>query len=124
MSERYDRREREPGRRSDRDAAKPRGPKIIVQYRAKGGKIYELQSDGAVVIVHICEDPAGSVERAWRVDAKSSNSADGTPIVDGWGATAADALTEVARAWKAHWPPLTGFDWEAIARELHVVQAV
>jgi hypothetical protein len=102
-----------------------RGPKIIVQYRAKGAKIYEIQSDGIVVAVRICqEEPGTAAEEGWHVDAKSASSGGGASFIEGRGATAAEALNEVARAWNAHSPALTGFDWEAIARELHGVRAL
>jgi len=115
MNERYPRRE----------AAKrpPPGPKIIVQYRAKGAKIYELQSDGAVVAVRICQGEDAASPLGWHVDAQS-DSGRGLPAIEGWGTTAAEALKEVARAWNAHNPALATFDWDAIARELHVVHAL
>jgi hypothetical protein len=103
-------------------AAPAKGPKIIVQYRAKDAKVYELQSDGAVLAVRISQAEREAVPSAWRVDAQSGS--EPGAAVEGSGTTAAEALKEVARAWKAHYPALKTFDWEAIARELHVVQAI
>jgi hypothetical protein len=102
---------------------KSTGPKIIVQYRAKRGKVYELQCIGAVVCVAISKDDPDAEPATWRVGA-SSPSIDALPSVEARGVSAAEALAEVARAWKAHTPALTAFDWDAIAHELHVVQAL
>ncbi|HEX3596786.1 MAG TPA: hypothetical protein VHU80_16870 [Polyangiaceae bacterium] len=123
MSTYAERRDRDyPGRREAK-APVARGPKIIVQYRAKGAKVYELQSNDVVVAVRICQEEGETVEGGWRVDAQSGPGSDSS-VIEGWGATAAEALNEMARAWKAHCPALTGFDWDAIARELHVVHAL
>ena len=99
------------------------GPKIIVQYRAKAAKVYELQGNGAVVAVRISQEEGAAVTCGWHVDAQPDCTR-GISVVEGRGKTAADALSEVANAWKAHFPPLTIFDWEGIARELHVVHAI
>jgi len=108
----------------DRSAQKsPTTPKIIVQYRAKATKVYELQSNGSVVAVRICQDDEGMLTAGWHVDAQSDCTR-GVAVIEGRGKTAAEALTEVARTWNAHRPPLTTFDWQAIARELHVVHAI
>lgn len=96
------------------------GPKILVQYRASGGKVYELKSAEAVLVVHISQSE-GSTEQ-WHVQARSG--AETSSVVDGWGPTRAEAFGEAARVWKAHNPPLAPFDWDAIAHELRVVQAL
>jgi hypothetical protein len=102
---------------------KSNGPKIIVQYRAKRGKVYELQCIGAVVCVSISRDEVEGAPDTWHVGANSP-SLDALPFVEARGVSAAEALAEVARAWKAHTPALTAFDWDAIAHELHVVHAL
>lgn len=101
----------------------PVSPRIIVQYRAKAARVYELQSNGAVVAVRITQNEDEALSSGWHIDAQSDCSC-GLSVVEGWGKTAADALKEVARVWNEHRPPLTIFDWEAIARELHVVHAI
>lgn len=98
-----------------------KGPKIIVQYRQRNAKIYELESNGAALEVRICHTDE-TPSNGWRVDARSRLE-QSTPV-GAWGTTAADALGQVARAWVAHSPALRTFDWEAIARVLHVVQAI
>ena len=97
-------------------------PKIIVQYRQKSAKVYELESNGAALEVRICHVDETAVASGWRVDAHSRS--DDTTPVEGFGTTAADALKDVARAWNTHCPALKTFDWDAIARVLHVVQAI
>lgn len=99
------------------------GPRIIVQYRAKAAKVYELQSNGAVVAVRITQNEDEAASSGWHIDAQSDCTR-GLSVVEGRGNTAAEALKDVARVWIEHRPPLTIFDWEAIARELHVVNAI
>src|ERR1700742_2287751 len=103
--------------KSRRDEASPKntGPKIIVQYRAKRAKVYELKADGGVVAVRICQDVDDAVPNGWHVDAQSDSGL-GPSGVEAWGTTAAEALESVAKAWKAHSPALNPFDWDAIAR--------
>jgi hypothetical protein len=100
--------------------AAPKGPKIIVQYRARGGKTYELENAGVVVVVHIARVEE---DGPWEIDAQPGGVPDGSKV-EGRGATAAEALSEVARAWSSHTPALSAFDWDAVARELKVVQAI
>jgi len=109
--------------RAEKAPKGPSGPKIIVQYRAKNAKVYELQTTGGVVAVRISQDADTAVPSGWHVDAQSGP-AGGPSTVAGWGTTAAEALKEVARAWNSQCPALAVFDWEAIARELHIVQAI
>jgi hypothetical protein len=104
------------------------GTKIIVQYRAKGGKVYELKSGEAVLAVHISSPKSDElVEGAgvagnWHIEARAAGLSPSS--VDGWGATPAEALREVVRAWTSHAPSLAVFNWEAVTRELHVVRAI
>jgi len=98
------------------------GPKIIVQYRQKSAKVYELESNGAAIAVRICHVDETASSNGWRVDAQTRP--EHAAPVEAWGMTAADALGELARAWNSHYPALRTFDWEAIARVLHVVQAI
>jgi hypothetical protein len=100
----------------------PNGPKIIVQYRQKSAKVYELESNGAALAVRICHVDETASSRGWRVDAQTR--LEDARSVEAWGTTAADALGELARTWNSHDPALRTFDWEEIARVLHVVQAI
>ena len=106
-----------------RDAASTStGPTIIVQYRQKSAKIYELASNGAALEVRICHVDEMAPSNGWRVDARARF--EQSAPVGAWGTTAADALSQVARAWDSHCPALRRFDWEAIARVLHGMQAI
>lgn len=98
------------------------GPKIIVQYRQRNAKIYELESNGAALEVRISHADEAAPSNGWRVDARARF--EQSAPVGAWGTTAADALGQVAHAWGAHCPTLQRFDWEAIARLLHTVQAI
>jgi hypothetical protein len=107
-------------RRAAPDASK--GPNIVVQYRQKSAKVYELESDGAALEVRICHVDEATLSNRWRVDARARS--EHAARIEAWGTTAADALGEVARAWNAHCPALGRFDWVAIARVLHGVHAI
>jgi hypothetical protein len=120
-----------PARPRAAKSTETEGTKIIVQYRAKGGKVYELKSGEAVLAVHISsresrEDRAinAGVPGNWHIEAHSNASGLSPSSVDGWGATPAEALREVVRAWTSHAPSLAVFNWEAVTRELHVVRAI
>ena len=109
--------------RDRRDAAvASAAAKIIVQYRQKSAKVYELESNGAALEVRICHVDETALSSGWRVDAQARS--EHAAPVEGWGTTPADALGEVVRAWNAHCPALRAFDWEAIARVLRVVHAI
>jgi hypothetical protein len=112
-----------PPRRRDAEPLKVKGPKIVVQYRAKGGKVYELQVADDKLAVHISRERNDADSGVWHVDAQSPCFGGPLPVA-GSGATAAEAFGDAARAWKSHDPPLTVFDWDAIERELRVVQAL
>jgi hypothetical protein len=101
-----------------RPAPPEKGLKISVQYRAKRGKVFEL-TDGAMVLsVSIMPEESGP----WRVEARIGTGMLGPSLAEGAGDTAAEALTDVATAWRA--AQLAILDWDAITRVLRVVNAV
>jgi len=99
----------------------PKTTQIIVQYRTRQGKLYELQ--GASGVLSICIGYAGETSNPGtvRVEARTGT---GRDTIEGRASTPAAALSEVARAWRSQVPALTPFDWEAVARELQSVHAV
>jgi len=104
-------------------AVRATGPKITVQYRTKRGKVYELQSSADALSLHFSLDAAPPGSGSWHIEAHSRGESS-PPPVDGWGATPAEALKDVARAWNAQSPLHADFDWEAVAKELHGVRAL
>jgi hypothetical protein len=108
-----------------RKAPEPKeGLRVTVQYRTKHGNAYELASGTDVLAVHIIS-PAenASDSSSWHVEARGAVGAT-APAIDGWGATAAEALHDAGRAWVSQSPALAPFNWEAVARELHAVRAI
>ena len=95
--------------------------KVSVQYRTKRGKVYELTRGVDVLAVSI-SPPEFADSGQWHVEARLG-AGPSDPLADGWGATATAALTATARAW-SEYGGLTVFDWDAVARELHGVNAV
>jgi hypothetical protein len=98
------------------------GTKIVLQYRAKGGFVYEITSGATGLSVHISPTAPSADATTWRVEAEEKGQA--LSPVEATGATAADAFRELTVAWKCHSPSLFAFDWEAVARELRLVRAV
>lgn len=106
----------------------PEGPKIIVQYRTKGGRAYELQSRATVIAVHISSEGSARPATSWHVQAQLLKEQDpnrGAPApVDGSGATAAAAFSQAALAWGQRGELPRAFDWEAAAEQLRNVRAI
>lgn len=99
----------------------PTKTRISVQYRTKQGKVYEL-TRGTDVLA-LCISPPELNSDKWHVEARLG-SGPGVVAADGWGTTATAALSAAALAWTSQVPKLTVFDWDAVTRELQVVQAV
>jgi hypothetical protein len=98
--------------------------KVTVQYRTKQGNAYELAIGASVLAVHIISPAENAADAgSWHVEARGEVSAT-APAIDGWGATAAEALLDAGRAWVLQSPALAPFNWEAVARELHAVRAI
>jgi hypothetical protein len=98
------------------------GTKIVVQYRAKGGMVYEITSGATGLSVHISPTAPSTDSTSWKVEAEEKGQA--LASVEATGATAADAFRELTVAWKCRSPSLFAFDWEAVARELRLVRAL
>lgn len=99
--------------------------RVVAQYRYKRAMVYELECDGVALDLHVSprKDQADSGE--WRVEARTSHDIGGSVCAE-WGATRADALRAVERAWvtKASSLGLPAHDWEAIVKALSAVRAV
>lgn len=112
------------GQRSARSKAAPDklATKIVVQYRAKRGMVYEIVSRSTGLSVHISPTEPPTDPVCWRVEAEEKGQS--LSSVEATGATAADAFRELTVAWNCHSPSLFAFDWEAVARELRLVRAL
>lgn len=107
-------------------STKPQTPslKITAQYRHKRGMVYELESaTGSPLDVHVWREVADGGPQAWRVEAHDGHLADAI-VVGRSGATAREALHEVARDWTTNQVRLAEFDWDAIAALLVSVRAI
>jgi hypothetical protein len=97
--------------KSASSANDPGKTRISVQYRTKQGKVYEITR--GLDVLALCISPPELDSDKWHVEAR---------LGSGPGAT--DALSATALAWTTQTPRLTVFDWDAVTRELKVVQAV
>lgn len=97
--------------------------KIIVQYRTKRGKVYEIETPTALISLHISQELESAEGSPWHAEARSVREPE-PRAVDGWGPTRAEALADVARAWGAEGALVTPFDWDDATRALRTVQAI
>lgn len=105
-----------------------RETKIIVQYRAGGGMVYELQSSKTVISIKMSQrdgppSAGADLAKSWCAQAHCIKEQPSEPV-DGWGPTAAEALEEVAQAWRLRGNALATFDWAAVTTALKTVRAI
>jgi hypothetical protein len=96
--------------------------RIVTQYRARRGMVYELESEGAMLDVHVVPRSTPVDAGEWAVEARSSHGTDSVAVV-GWGATRSDALAAVGRDWQQN-ATLHPFDWNAVRTLLSAVGAL
>jgi hypothetical protein len=96
--------------------------RIVTQYRARRGMVYELESEGATLNVHVAPRATPVDAGEWAVEARNSRAADAVAIV-AWGATRTDALAAVGRDWQLN-DTLHPFDWNAVRTLLTTVGAL
>jgi hypothetical protein len=96
---------------------------ITMQYRGKRGRVYELKHGESQLALHIFPPELEADSGKWRVEAREGVQ-QGTASVDGWGISASEALRDVARVWMSQSPALVSFNWDAVAHELQLVQAL
>jgi hypothetical protein len=108
----------------DRGDSSAPAPKITTQYRSKLTMVYELESRGFGFEIRISR-AGGDAEPAWHVEAHNGFG-DEVIVLAAEGATASDALSAVARSWRATGGArgLVDLDWEAVARVLGSVRAL
>jgi hypothetical protein len=108
-----------------RAAALPDACRVTSQYRSRDGFVYELESDGTVLTVHISRGAALDDSGDWRVAVHNGRGADVFVVAES-APTGTEALRRVGRSWaeKAFELRLPRFDWDAIAKVLLAVRAI
>ena len=99
--------------------------KVTMQYRSGAGKVFELESAGQMLDVHVTPSEAADSARRWQVAAHDRRSAGGVVISES-GATRGEALEKVSRAWIEQMAErnLTPFDWIAVTSTLQAIRAI
>jgi hypothetical protein len=99
--------------------------KVTMQYRSGAGKVFELESAGKMLDVHVTPRQDVDSDGEWRVAAQDSRGGDAVVIAE-WGATRSEALDKVSRAWVAQMRErnLTAFDWVAVSSTLLAIRAI
>jgi hypothetical protein len=100
--------------------------RITNQFRSGGGMAYDLKCDGVRLTLLITERGTASDPGEWRIEARGSLSSEQKANIVEWGATRADALAAIGRAWAtaADTASLRVFDWDAVANTLRTVRAI
>jgi hypothetical protein len=96
-----------------------------MQYRSGAGKVFELESAGKMLDVHVTPRQDVDSGGEWHVTAQDSRGGDAVVIAE-WGATRSEALDKVSRAWVAQMRErnLTAFDWAAVSSTLLAIRAI
>lgn len=112
--------------RNDRPRAAERAKplaRITQQFRERHNMTYELDCEGAPLVVRVF--PAEGVSTEWRVEARMTNAADAV-VATATATSPAMALKRVADWWKDNYAAraLTKFDWNAITEAMTAVRAL
>jgi hypothetical protein len=96
-----------------------------MQYRSGAGKVFELESAGKMLDVHVTPDEGSTAVGHWRVAAHDRRTA-GAIVISETGATRGEALEKVSRAWVEQMTErnLTPFDWIAVTNTLQAIRAI
>ena len=99
--------------------------KVTMQYRSGAGKVFELESAGKMLDVHVTPREIPGNAREWLVSAHDRRSGDAVVIAES-GATRGEALDKVSRTWVAQMSEhnLTAFDWAAVTSTLQAIRAI
>jgi hypothetical protein len=108
----------------EREEQKTTALRITNQFRSGGGMAYDLKCDGVRLTLLITERTSPDDAGQWKIEARATL-LDQTVTLTEWGATRADALEAIGRAWiLAADEALRVFDWEAVANTLRAVRAL
>jgi hypothetical protein len=108
-----------------RDAPLPPICKVTTQYRSGNSFVYELESAGVLLAVHISPGATAESNAGWRVALHNGRSADALVIAES-ATTRTEALRRVALSWSERAPELglTEFDWKAVTEALLAIRAI
>jgi hypothetical protein len=99
--------------------------KVTMQYRSGAGKVFELESAGRLLDVHVTPRQESEIGGEWHVTAQDRRGGDATIIAE-WGATRGEAFEKVSRAWVEQMSArnLSPFDWVAVTKTLQAIRAI
>ncbi|HYQ26819.1 MAG TPA: hypothetical protein VER04_06350 [Polyangiaceae bacterium] len=99
--------------------------KVTMQYRSGAGKVFELESAGQMLDVHVTPRETSDSLALWQVSAHDRRS-EGALVISESGATRGEALEKVGRAWleQVTLRNLTPFDWVAVTSTLQAIRAI
>jgi hypothetical protein len=100
--------------------------RITQQFRARDTMVYDLRGSAGRLTLRVSGQADGDgPPTQWRIEASTSGSPDAIVVAE-VGASRAEALREVGRAWneKRSTNDLPSFDWETVARAMAAVRAI
>ena len=99
--------------------------KVTMQYRSGAGKVFELESAGKLLDVHVTPRQEADPDGQWRVTAQDQRGG-GATVISEWGATRGEALEKVSRTWVEQMSErnLSAFDWVAVTKTLQAIRAI
>ena len=100
--------------------------KITNQFRAKGGMAYDLKCEGVRLTLTVTARTRDDEPAEWCIAARGARTPERVVVMPEWGATRADALRAIGRAWSDTLDTLDlrVFDWDAVASVLSSVRAI
>ena len=100
--------------------------RITQQFRARDAMVYDLRGESGRLTLRVSGRGGNDgPPDEWRIEASTSTSPDAVVVAEE-GATRAEALVAVGRAWnrKRVAGNLPSFDWESVARAMAAVRAI
>ncbi len=100
--------------------------RITLQFRSGDAMVYDFGGQAGRMTLRVTgRGGAEGPPTEWRIEASPSTAPD-EPVVSECGATRAEALQAVGRAWnqKRLASHLPFFDWESVARAMSAVRAI
>jgi hypothetical protein len=99
------------------------GTRITQQFRERHNMTYELECEGATLVVRVF--PLEGEPAEWRVEARTTDASDAI-VARATASSAAVALERVAAWWRENTATraLSTFDWNAVAEAMTAVRAL
>lgn len=105
--------------------APPPASKVTMQYRKGDAWVYELESDGVQVDVHVSARASVNGADEWTISAHRGRGEHALVLTES-GKTRAEALNKIVESWQTKTGELAlpAFDWQAAVQALVSIRAI